>query len=232
MSLESSAAGARNNPKSGPGPAGFPDTRAVTRRRVAGAVGVVVAAWGILTALLILGGEGIKHSSTVTTMDQKVTAFVVSHRTPALDQLMKVVTWAGSWVALFGVAVRCVPSSYWRRILPILAVIAVLVAWWGELLAVTLTKAVVQRPRPPEALRLVAASRVGLSLRSHRQRHRCVRRRRRPADHPHHRAEVEGPGVGAGRAGHCSGRFLKDRAGRSLDDRRGSEPSSGLPAGS
>lgn len=156
MSLESSAAGARNNPNSGPGPAGFPDTRAVTRRRVAGAVGVVVTAWGTLTALLILGGEGIKHSSTVTTMDQKVTAFVVSHRTPALDQLMKVVTWAGSWVALFGVAV-VVAVFVWRRILPILAVIAVLVAWWGELLAVTLTKAVVQRPRPPEALRLVAA---------------------------------------------------------------------------
>ena len=129
---------------------------AVTRRRVAGAVGVVVTAWCILTGLLILGGEGIKHSSTVTSMDRRVTAFVVSHRTAALDQLMKAVTWAGSWLALVGVAVM-VAVFAWRRLLPIFAVIAVLVAWWGELLAVTLTKAVVQRPRPPEALRVVAA---------------------------------------------------------------------------
>ena len=156
MSLESSSAAPRNNANSGPRPAGLPDTRAETRRRIAGAVGGVVTAWCIITAFLILGGEGIKHSSTVTAMDQRVTAFVVSHRTPALDQLMKVVTWAGSWLALVGVAV-IVAVFAWRRILPIFAVIAVLVAWWGELLAVTLTKAVVQRPRPPEALRVVAA---------------------------------------------------------------------------
>jgi membrane-associated phospholipid phosphatase len=156
VSLESSSARARNNVNSRARAAGVRGRRAVTRRQVAGAVGVVLTAWGVLTALLMLGGEGIKHSSTVTAMDQRVTAFVVAHRTPALDQLMKIVTWAGSWVALFGVAV-VVAVFAWRRILPILAVIAVLVAWWGELLAVTLTKAVVRRPRPPEALRVVAA---------------------------------------------------------------------------
>jgi undecaprenyl-diphosphatase len=89
-------------------------------------------------------------------MDQKVTTFVVSHRTPALNHLMKAVTWTGSWITTLGVAVLVIVLA-WRRRLPFLAVIAILVAWWGELLAVTLTKAVVQRPRPPEALRLVVA---------------------------------------------------------------------------
>jgi membrane-associated phospholipid phosphatase len=55
-----------------------------------------------------------------------------------------------------GVAVA-VAALAWRRHLPIVAVIAVLVAWWGELLAVTVTKAVVQRPRPPKELWVLAA---------------------------------------------------------------------------
>jgi hypothetical protein len=114
---------------------------------VAGVAGVVVTVWATLAGLLILGGEGIKHSSAVMSMDRRVTSFVATHRTVALDELMKAVTWAGSWVAVLA----------WRRRLPLIAVIAVLVAWWGELLAVSVTKAVVQRPRPPEALRVVAA---------------------------------------------------------------------------
>jgi undecaprenyl-diphosphatase len=99
---------------------------------------------------------GIEHSSLITSMDQTITSFVVSHRTPGLNQLMKAVTWTGSWIATLGVAVL-VTVLAWRRRLPLLAVIAVLTAWWGELLAVTLTKAIVQRPRPPQQVRLVVA---------------------------------------------------------------------------
>jgi undecaprenyl-diphosphatase len=117
---------------------------------------VVISAWAILTGLLILVGEGITHSSAVMSMDRSVTAFAVAHRTAALDQLMKAVTWAGSWITLLGLAVL-VAVLAWRRCLRVSAVVAVLVAWWGELLAVTLTKAVVQRPRPPEALWVVTA---------------------------------------------------------------------------
>jgi membrane-associated phospholipid phosphatase len=43
----------------------------------------------------------------------------------------------------------------WRRLVSMAAAIAVLAAWVGELLAVTVTKSVVQRPRPLESLRLV-----------------------------------------------------------------------------
>jgi undecaprenyl-diphosphatase len=89
-------------------------------------------------------------------MDRSATAFVVGHRTAALNQLMKAVTWTGSWAATLGVAVL-VAFAAWRRRLPGLALIAVLGAWLGELLAVTLTKSLVQRPRPPEALWLVVA---------------------------------------------------------------------------
>jgi undecaprenyl-diphosphatase len=69
---------------------------------------------------------------------------------------MKAVTWTGSWIATFGVAVVAGVFT-WRRRLRVLALVAVLAAWFGELLAVTLTKAVVQRPRPPEAFGLVVA---------------------------------------------------------------------------
>jgi undecaprenyl-diphosphatase len=104
----------------------------------------------------MLVGEGIEHSSGLTAMDRTVTAFVVRHRTPALNDLMKAVTWTGSWIATLVVAVM-VAVFTWRRRLAALAVIAVLVGWLGELLAVRLTKSVVQRPRPPEPVRLVAA---------------------------------------------------------------------------
>lgn len=125
-------------------------------RRLAVPAVVVVAVWVVLTGLLILAGEGIEHSAAVESMDRSVTTFVVAHRTPALSQLMKAVTWTGSWIATFGVSAVVVGFT-WKRRLPFLAVVAVLTVWLGELLAVTLTKALVERARPPEAVRLVVA---------------------------------------------------------------------------
>jgi undecaprenyl-diphosphatase len=156
VSVEPSSAGQESQPERQAIAGGVLGEPSVTRRQVAGAAGVLVGAWAVLTGLLILAGEGIEQSSAVTSLDRRITTFVVGHRTPALNQLMKAVTWTGSWIATFGVAVL-VGVFIWRRRLPILALIAVLAAWFGELLAVTLTKAVVQRPRPPEALRLVVA---------------------------------------------------------------------------
>jgi undecaprenyl-diphosphatase len=126
------------------------------RRRVAATAGVVVAAWVGLVALLILCGEGVKHSAAIATFDHRITNFVVDHRTPALNDLMKALTWTGSWIATLGVAlvvaVFCV-----RHRLPIVAVVVVLAGWMGELGAVTLTKEVVERERPPKDLWLVTA---------------------------------------------------------------------------
>ena len=117
-------------------------------RHLAAPVVVLVSIWVVLTGVMILVGEGIEHSAALESMDRSVTTFVVAHRTPALDQLMKAVTWTGSWIATLGVSAVVVACA-WKRRLPILALLA---AWLGEPLAVTLIKAVVERARPPEAL--------------------------------------------------------------------------------
>ena len=57
-----------------------------------------------MTGVLIFAGEGIEHSAAVESVDRSITTFVVAHRTSALDQLMKAVTWTGSWIATFGVS--------------------------------------------------------------------------------------------------------------------------------
>ncbi len=73
--------------------------------RVPRACAVLVCAWLVLVGLLVLCGEGVKHSGVVNSADRRVTSFVVAHRTPLLNDVMKVVTWAGSWVAVAVVAV-------------------------------------------------------------------------------------------------------------------------------
>lgn len=111
--------------------------------------------WAVLTAPLVLIGEAVERSPRVQQLDRAVTAFVVDHRTPALDRLMQALTWTGSWIAALAlVAVLAVLT--WTRRLPVVAVVAVAAAWLGEQLAISLTKNLVQRPRPPEAVRLVA----------------------------------------------------------------------------
>ena len=57
-------------------------------------------AWAALTGLLIAAGVAVEHSSSVGSLDRHVTSVVVAHRTPALNDVMKAVTWLGSWVAL------------------------------------------------------------------------------------------------------------------------------------
>jgi undecaprenyl-diphosphatase len=128
----------------------------IERRLVTRTAGVIGAPWAVLFAILMLVGVAINHSSPINSLDRRITHFVVTHRTPALNQLMQTVTWAGSWLVTLGMAIL-LAILVWRRRLPAVAVIAVLAAWWGELLAVTITKRVVRRPRPPEALWVVKA---------------------------------------------------------------------------
>jgi hypothetical protein len=73
-----------------------------------------------------------------------------------MDSLMKGVTWLGSWVALAATGVLLVLLALLRR-LPVAAVLLAAVAWAGESGGVNLAKHVVQRPRPPQDLRLVSA---------------------------------------------------------------------------
>ncbi len=115
-----------------------------------------MVAWAALTGLLIVVGLGVVHSSSVNRFDRHVTSVVAAHRTPALDDTMKAVTWLGSWVALAATGILLVVLGLRRR-LSMLAVVLALIAWAGESGGVTLAKNVVQRDRPTEQLRLVSA---------------------------------------------------------------------------
>jgi membrane-associated phospholipid phosphatase len=124
----------------------------VKRLALVAVAGIIV--WVALVALLVLCGEGIKHSAGIESFDRRITNFVVAHRTPALNTTMKIVTWMGSWIAVLVVA-ACVGLLAWRRRLPLFLVGVVVATWVGELLAVTITKTIVERDRPPEPVRLV-----------------------------------------------------------------------------
>ena len=117
---------------------------------------LLVLAWAGLTGILIAVGSGVTHSSSVNAFDRHVTSVVVSHRTPALDSVMKAVTWLGSWVSLVATGILLVVLALRRR-LPTVAVLLGVVAWAGESGGVTLAKHVVGRDRPPQDLRLVSA---------------------------------------------------------------------------
>jgi undecaprenyl-diphosphatase len=117
---------------------------------------VLILAWALLTGLLIAVGVGVVHSSAVNAFDRHVTSFVVAHRSRILNEVMKAVTWLGSWVALVATGILLVFLASRRR-LPIVAVVLAVIAWAGETGGVTLAKHVVERDRPSPELRLVSA---------------------------------------------------------------------------
>ncbi len=117
---------------------------------------VTILAWTCLTGILIAAGVWVVHSSALNAFDRHLTAVVVAHRTPALDSVMKAVTWLGSWVALAATGILLLALVFLRR-LPLAALFLAAVAWAGEAGGVTLAKHVVRRPRPPQELRLVSA---------------------------------------------------------------------------
>ena len=121
-------------------------------------IGVVllVVAWMALAGSLIGIGELIAHSVWVQDFDKHVTSIVVAHRSEGLNVAMKAVTWLGSWVALL-VAAATVSFLVVRRTLSIGFLLLAVLLWGGEQGATTLAKRVVQRPRPPEQVRLVYA---------------------------------------------------------------------------
>ena len=118
--------------------------------------GVLVLAWGALTGALIGLGEAVRYPASVTAFDRHVTAFVVAHRTAALDTIMKASTWLGSWVALI-VAGGLLSLLTARRRIPIMTAVLAVVAWAGEAAGTAVAKNVVRRPRPPRELWLTKA---------------------------------------------------------------------------
>jgi membrane-associated phospholipid phosphatase len=116
----------------------------------------LILIWAVFTGLLIGVGVGVVHSSSVNAFDRHVTSVVVAHRTPGLNEVMKVMTWLGSWVALVATGILLAFLALSRR-LPMVAVLLAVIAWAGENGGVALAKHVVERARPPQDLRLVPA---------------------------------------------------------------------------
>ena len=119
-------------------------------------VGVLLAAWVGLTGMLIAAGAGVVHSATASAFDKHITSMVVGRRTNALNEVMKAITWLGSWVALVVTAVVVLVLAARGR-LRWFAVLLAVVAWAGEAGGVTLAKHVVGRQRPPEEIWLMKA---------------------------------------------------------------------------
>ncbi len=113
-------------------------------------------AWVGLLGVLIAVGEVTVHSAAITHFDQHVTALVVAHRSPALNSVMKALTWMGSWVSLVFTGGVLVVLIAFRR-LPTMVMALAIVAWLGELVGVHIAKVVLSRHRPPDALWLVKA---------------------------------------------------------------------------
>jgi undecaprenyl-diphosphatase len=117
---------------------------------------VLVVAWLALAGVLIGIGELVVHTEGIQRFDHHVTSVVVAHRSTGLNSAMKAVTWLGSWVALV-VAAGVVLLLVLRRRLPFGFLLLAIVLWGGTQGGTTLAKNIVQRPRPPEHLRLVSA---------------------------------------------------------------------------
>jgi len=109
---------------------------------------LAVCAWSL--ALLTFS---VVHHTGVARADPRVLAYVTGHRAPWLTSLARVLTWLGSTLVLWPVAIIAGLGLWrWRRhwlpaILPALALAG---AWAGSLLV----KGLVGRPRPPAADRL------------------------------------------------------------------------------
>ena len=89
---------------------------------------LLILAWASLTGLLIAVGVEVTHSSAINAFDRHVTSVVVAHRTPALNAVMKVVSWVGSWVALVATGILLMVLVLRRR-LPVAALVLAIVAW-------------------------------------------------------------------------------------------------------
>ena len=115
---------------------------------------VVMLGWfGVVLACAIACGHLLAHaerSNGSTAFDSSITSWMVRHRSSGWTTLAHGLSRVGSQVVLAPVAaVTAAALLLRRRFVPAGLLIA---AWGGALLLYTLTKAFVQRPRPPSAI--------------------------------------------------------------------------------
>ncbi len=125
-------------------------------RDVVSGVLLLVVTWIVLTGVLVGAGELVTHWSPIGQFDRQATAWVVAHRSHALDVTMKAVTWCGSWLAVAVTGGLLLVLVVLRK-LALFVMILAAVGWVGEVTAVNLVKSVVDRQRPPQMIWLVNA---------------------------------------------------------------------------
>ena len=128
-----------------------------THRPVKCGVILLIVAWIGLTGMLVGVGELVAHWGVIEQFDRHVTAWIVAHRSHVLDTTMKMITWAGSWVAVALTAVIVLALVAIRK-LPLAIAILAAAGWVGEVTGVNLAKSLVDRQRPPRALWLTKAN--------------------------------------------------------------------------
>ncbi len=117
---------------------------------------LLVLVWTTLAGILVGVGDLVEHSGSVQGFDNHVTSVVVSHRNAGINAVMEAVTWFGSWAAVL-VAAAVVLLLVFRHRLSVRFLLLAVVAWAGTQGGTALAKHNVERPRPPEHLRLVSA---------------------------------------------------------------------------
>ena len=111
---------------------------------------------GLIGTTVVLSGVGhcVVHSHAITTFDRHVTNWVIGHRSPMLNTMMKALTWIGSWVAAAVTGGVVLVLTLTKR-LANAALLVLAIAWAGEVSMVNIVKYTVDRPRPPRVLWLV-----------------------------------------------------------------------------
>jgi undecaprenyl-diphosphatase len=119
-------------------------------------VGLLVMGLIVVTVGLWAVGIVVRDSSSINGFDRHVTTFVVEHRSPGLNQAMRIATWFGSWVVIVIGFLIIAGLVFTHRLPPATLAFAAVVVGGGEI-AVQLVKELVQRPRPPPEIALVSA---------------------------------------------------------------------------
>jgi len=119
-------------------------------------VGILLLILIGLGGATILVGVAIVHSSSIQHLDDHVTSWLLAQRSQPLDQLMRIITWLGSWICLAGLGAVIVALVLTKR-LPVAVALGFAIAWAGEEAVVNIAKSVIDRPRPPHAIWLVDA---------------------------------------------------------------------------
>jgi membrane-associated phospholipid phosphatase len=121
---------------------------------------VLLVSFGVVLGCAVGAGELLalaERPDGSTAFDGSITTWVVAHRTDALTTAARVFSTIGSQTVLIPLVAIAVVALIWRRELATAGFLVA--AWGGALLLYSLTKHLVERPRPPSHLWLTNVGR-------------------------------------------------------------------------